>query len=129
MDDSILTSTKKVLGIDEGYTAFDPDIIMHINSVLSTLTQLGVGPDTGFMIEDDAPIWSDFLGDDPRFNSVKSYTYLRVRLLFDPPSTGYLVTALNEQVKELEWRLNVVREGESWTDPNPPVTDLVEPIW
>lgn len=110
MSDSILTSTKKVLGIADDYTAFDVDILMHINSVFSTLSQLGIGPETGFMIEDDTETWEDFLGTDLNLNQVKSYMYLRVRLMFDPPTTGHHVTALKEQVKEMEWRLNVHRE-------------------
>lgn len=117
MSDSILTSTKKVLGIDESYTAFDVDVIMHINSVLSTLHQLGIGPAEGFAIEDAATTWSQLLNDDPRFNSVKTYVFLRVRLLFDPPGTSYLINALENQVKELEWRLNVKREEEAYVDP------------
>lgn len=117
--DSILTSTKKILGIDETYTEFDVDILMHINSVFATLNQLGIGPSIGFAIMDDTPTWDAFLGTDPRLNSVKIYMYLRVRLLFDPPSTSYLITALNEQVRELEWRLNVYREETAWTDPDP----------
>lgn len=122
MIDSILTSIKKILGIDENYTIFDPDIIVHINSVFSTLNQLGIGPEAGFAIEDADPTWADFLDDDPRLNSVKTYVYLRVRLLFDPPTTSYLITALQEQARELEWRLNVQREGVSWVDPNPPTS-------
>lgn len=117
--DSILTSTKKILGIDETYTEFDVDILMHINSVFATLNQLGIGPSIGFAIMDDTPTWDAFLGTDPRLNSVKIYMYLRVRLLFDPPSTSYLITALNEQVRELEWRLNVYREETAWVDPDP----------
>lgn len=112
MEHSILTSTKKILGIDKSYTAFDLDIIIHINSVFSTLNQLGIGPDNGFMIEDEAATWHDFLHDaDPRYNSVKTYMFLRVRMLFDPPATSFHIQALNEQVKELEWRLNVLRES------------------
>jgi hypothetical protein len=107
MTDSILESTKKILGIDAGYTAFDLDIMTHINSVFFTLHQLGIGPAEGFMIEDAEAKWVDFLGTDPRYNAVKTYVYLRVRLLFDPPTTSYLITALTEQVKELEWRLTV----------------------
>ena len=107
MEQSILKSTKKILGIEAEYDAFDLDVITHINSVFVTLNDLGIGPNEGFMIEDDDTLWADFLGSDPRLNSVKSYVYLRVRLLFDPPTSSYLVTALNEQVKELEWRLNV----------------------
>jgi hypothetical protein len=110
MTDSILTSTKKILGIDEAYTAFDLDITTHINSVFSTLSQLGIGPVDGFMIVDATEVWEDFF-DDWNLNSIKSYVYLRVRLLFDPPTTSYTITAMNEQVKEMEWRMNVVREG------------------
>lgn len=117
MSDSILTSTKKVLNLDESYTAFDQDIIMHINSVFSTLNQLGVGPETGFMIEDEAATWDDFLGTDLRLNHVKSYMYLRVRMLFDPPTTAHHVAAMEKQIEELAWRMNVQREEVAWTDP------------
>jgi len=114
MTESILTSTKKNLGIEESYTAFDPDIVLHINSVFSTLNQLGIGPIDGFAIDDATAVWSDFLEGDLRLNSVKTYIYLRVRMLFDPPTTGYFVSAVQKQVEELEWRLNVVREFEDW---------------
>ena len=118
MDASILTSTKKILGIAEDYTVFDTDIITHINSVFSTLTQLGVGPEEGFMIEDSSAMWSEYIVDDMQFNAVRSYVFLRVRLLFDPPTTSYLIAAFKEQVSELEWRLNVYREETGWSDPN-----------
>ena len=111
MDDSILNNVKKILGIAPDYDAFDTDIIIHINAVFSTLNQLGLGPAEGFMIEDDGAVWEDFLLGDPRLNAVKTYVYLRVRVLFDPPTTGFVLTALQEQIKELEWRLNVTREG------------------
>ena len=117
MSDSILTSTKKVLGIEELYTAFDVDILMHINSVFSTLHQLGIGPVDGFFIEDATPTWTTFLGTDPRLNSVKTYVYLKVRILFDPPGTSYLIDSLRNQAEELEWRLNVVRETDDYVDP------------
>jgi hypothetical protein len=117
---SILTSTKKVLGIDENYTVFDEDIIMHINTAFSTLTQLGVGPPAGFMIDDAADEWDDFIVDDAQYNSVKSYVFLRVRQLFDPPTTSYLIAAFDRQIQELEWRLNVHREETAWVDPDPP---------
>jgi hypothetical protein len=109
MSNSILQSTKKTLGLAEDYTAFDQDIIMHINSVFSTLVMLGVGPETGFVIEDETDTWEEFTTD-VRLNSVKSYMYLKVRLLFDPPSTSFVLSALQEQIKELEWRMNVYRE-------------------
>jgi hypothetical protein len=118
--DSILTSIKKVLNVPADYTAFDVDILMHINSVFSTLQQLGIGPENGFMIEDASPTWDTFLGTDLRLNAVKSYVYLRVRLLFDPPTTSYLIEAQNKQIQELEWRLNVTREGDAWVAPITP---------
>jgi hypothetical protein len=110
MSESILNTTKKILGIDAGYTAFDIDIITHINSVFSTLNQLGVGPVDGFMIIDESSVWDDFLANDNNLNNVKTYMYLRVRLLFDPPQSSYLITSIKEQVQELEWRINVHRE-------------------
>ena len=116
---SILNSVKKILGIDEAYTAFDTDILMHINTVFSILQQVGIGPAQGFAIEDDTTEWSAYLGADLALSSVKTYVYLRVRMLFDPPTTSYLINAMNEQIHELEWRINVQREGVSWVDPNP----------
>lgn len=135
METSILISTKKILGIAEDYTVFDLDVITHINSAFSTLTQLGVGPAEGFMIEDEDAEWLDFEADDLQYNSVKTYVYLRVRLLFDPPTTSYLIAAFNDQIKELEWRLNTHREETEWTPPpeipdRPPVHDWPwDPIW
>jgi hypothetical protein len=120
MEQSILTSTKKILGIAEDYTVFDLDIITHINTAFSTLTQLGVGPAAGFMINDDTEVWTDFIANDLQYNAVKTYVFLRVRQLFDPPSTSYLISAFDAQIKELEWRLNVHREETEWVDPNPP---------
>ena len=117
MEPSILTSTKKVLGIAEDYTAFDPDIVMHINSALATLTQLGIGPENGFTIEDDEAVWATFIGTDPRLNAVKTYVYLKVRMVFDPPTTSYLLEAFNKQIQEHEWRLNAYREDTAWVDP------------
>lgn len=102
---SILNSTKKVLGIAEDYKAYDFDIRTHINAVLSTLTQLGVGPSAGFEVNDEFAEWVEFLGTDPRLNSVQSYVYLRVRMMFDPPTNSFTITALQEQIKEMEWRL------------------------
>lgn len=112
--DSILTSIKKLLGIAEEYTHFDQDIIMHINSVFMILTQLGVGPEEGFVIEDDISIWTDFIPDAApiKMEAVKSYVYLRVKLLFDSSSlTSPIIEAINRQISELEWRLNVVAES------------------
>lgn len=122
MASSILKSTKKALDLDEDYTAFDGNILMHINSVFSTLHQLGVGPTDPFMIEDATPTWDDF-SPDPRLSAVRSYVYLRVRMLFDPPTTGFLMDALKQQIAEMEWRLNAVREGDVVSTPVSPVVE------
>ena len=108
--DSILTSIKKMLGITEEYTPFDIDIILHINSVFMILNQLGVGPSSGFRIEDDSATWSDFTEDKLDVEAVKSYIYLKVRLLFDPPSSSAAIESINRLISELEWRLNVAEE-------------------
>jgi len=123
MNDSILTTTKKLLQLAEDYDAFDTDIIMLVNSALSDLQQLGVGPEMGFSIMDKSATWSQLLGGDLRLNNVQEYVFLKVRLTFDPPQTQYLVTALQERVRELAFRINVQREKEIWIDPNPPVVD------
>lgn len=104
---SILDSTKKILGLAPEYTAFDLDIITHINSVLASLNQLGVGPEGAFFITGSDETWTDFVGVDPKYNLVKSYLYLRVRLLFDPPATSFAIAAMEKQVQEMEWRLNI----------------------
>lgn len=110
--ESILTSIKKMLGIAEEYTQFDADIIMHINSVFTTLTQLGVGPSEGFYIEDKDSEWMEFCSDINKIQAVKTYIYLKVRLVFDPSSLGSSTLAAYErQIQELEWRLNVIAEN------------------
>lgn len=105
--DSILKTIKKLLDISDEETHFDTDIIMHINSVFSILHQLGVGPDKSFSIQDDTATWDDFIEDDNNFNDVKTYIYLKVRLLFDPPASSSVMSAMERQISELEWRLNV----------------------
>ena len=110
--ESILTSIKKLLGIAEENTDFDTDIVIHINSVFTTLTQLGVGPAEGFYIEDESPMWENFIDDPNKLQAVKTYMYLKVRLLFDPSSLGSSTLAAYErQIQELEWRLNVIAEN------------------
>lgn len=109
--ESILNSIKKMIGIDPSYTVFDVDIIMHINSVFAILTQLGVGPSTGYSITDANDTWTDFLDEDPRLEMVKSFMALKVRLLFDPPSSSTHVEVINQSIKELEWRLNIASES------------------
>ena len=124
---SILTSLKKTLGLADADTSFDEDIILFANSVFATLNQLGVGPADGFAIEDKVPTWDTFLGTDKRKNNVKQYVQMRVRMAFDPPSTSYHQTAMADQIKELEWRINAYREETEWVDPDPDV-DLGDDI-
>lgn len=108
--ESILISIKKLLGIAEDYTHFDMDLIIHINSVLMVLTQLGIGPAGGFLISDDSATWSKFLDDETQIEAVKSYVFLKVKLLFDPPSSSSVSESYNRMINEFEWRLNVAVE-------------------
>jgi hypothetical protein len=108
--DSILTSVKKMLGIAEEYEHFDADLLMHINSVFSILRQLGVGPADGFMIEDKSSIWSDFISDESKYMLAKSYMFLKVKLLFDPPLSSAVLECYKTQISEYEWRLNITVE-------------------
>lgn len=104
--ESILTSIKKLLGIDEDTEDFDTDIVMHINSVFLILNQLGVGTSDVFSIQDKYSSWEDFIPDG-NHKAVKSYMYLKVKLLFDPPLTSAVMEAMERQIKEYEWRLNI----------------------
>ena len=108
--DTILTSIKKLLGITEEYTHFDTDLIIHINSVFATLTQLGVGPYEGFVIVDKNDNWEQFTSDNILIESVKSYMYLKVKLLFDPPTSSAVIESYKQMINEFEWRLNVAAE-------------------
>ena len=105
---SILNSIKKLLGISSDYNQFDQDIIIHINSVFTILTQLGIGPSDGFSIVDANDEWEDFMDENSsRLELVKSYIYLKVKLLFDPPLSSAVMESMNRMISELEWRLNV----------------------
>lgn len=118
MIQSILTSTKKSLGIDVSYTAFDEDIIVLINSAFATLNQMGIGPENGFAIEDATATWSSFIGSNLRYSSAKTFVYLSVRLIFDNASmTSHVMSAMKAERDEIGWRLNVVREETEWIDP------------
>lgn len=107
MNESILTSIKKLLGITSEYDHFDTDLIMHINSVFFILRQLGVGPEEGFNITGNTETWSDYLEDVNKLSLVKTYIYLKVKLMFDPPQSSFVTEAINKQIAEYEWRLNV----------------------
>ena len=108
--ESILTSIKKLLGIAEDYTHFDNDIIMHINSVFLILTQLGVGPPEGFVIHDATALWTDFVADGKNLELIKSYTYLKVKTMFDPPLSSAVLDSTNQLIKEYEWRIQVASD-------------------
>lgn len=115
MDEQILTSIKKLLGIYEENTDFDTDILIHINSVITILNQLGIGPDEGFTVDEDTT-WNDYLGDNEKINSVKSYIYLKVKLIFDPPMSSAIKEANKQMIDELEWRLNLYHESDKEED-------------
>lgn len=117
MNESILTSVKKTLGLAEAYTAFDQDIVLHINGVLADLNQIGIGPPAGFQIQDDTATWSEFYGGDLTHNNIQTYVSLRVRLLFDPPESSFAIASFQEQINKAEWRISERREDYAWVDP------------
>ena len=125
MEQSILKSTKKILGLEPDDTSFDLDIITHINSAFSVLHDLGVGDEEGFVIEDASGVWDDFLDDQVKLSKVKTSVWLRSRLAFDPPTQSFLIDAIKEQIREAEWRLSTNREMAEWIDPEPPVIEEV----
>lgn len=131
---SILDSIKKVLGFDSEYTAFDVDLIMHINTVFGSLTQLNVGPPSGFAIADNTLLWSDYTTNIVLLAAIKSYMFTKVRLLFDVPATSFAIEAMEKQSAELEWRIQVMAEqidppsdpsGETGSDSGA----IVQPYW
>lgn len=109
-NDSILDTVKKTIGLAPEIPDFDQDIILHTNSILSVLTQIGIGPEEGFVISDSSQTWKDFLGEDPNLEMVKSYVCNRVRLIFDPPTNSNVTQALEKQCTEFETRANYVYE-------------------
>ena len=120
--ESILTSIKKLLGIAEEYTHFDADLIIHINSVLSILTQIGVGPSEGFSIKDESSVWGDFIPENSNLELpairelIKSYVYMKVKLLFDPPLNSAVIESTNRIISELEWRIQVAADPVKTTE-------------
>lgn len=107
--DNILISIKKLLGLSEDYEAFDQDILIHINSVVSILSVKGVGPLEGFYVTDETT-WNDYIPDHSKIEMIKTYVYLRVRMMFDPPTTSFLADTINEQIKEYEFYLNILSD-------------------
>lgn len=120
MEQSILKSVKKILNVDPLDTTFDLDILTHINTAFSTLSELGIGPVLGFEVLDDTKLWGAYIGPDPKLNQIKTYVCLKTRMAFDPPTTSYLIGAFEKQIQELEWRINTNREATAWVDPDPP---------
>lgn len=116
MDNSILTSVKKMLGIMEDYEHFDQDIIMHINAVLMILSQLGVGPPHGLLITDKTTTWRDIINDKTDLGCLQTYMFLRVKLMFDPPLTSSVMESMNRLISEMEWRLNITVDPHAVTD-------------
>lgn len=112
MEESILISTKKVLGVSEEYAEFDLDILTHINAAFGVLNQLGLGPDEGFYVEDESSVWEDYITKSSVLSMIRTYVFLKVRFLFDPPTTSFLINAVEEQINQHEWRINVFRESE-----------------
>jgi hypothetical protein len=111
--ESILTSIKKLLGIEEEYEHFDADIIMHINSVLMILHQLGVGPSEGFQIQDKEASWIDFVSEEDNLEAIKTYIAKKVQLMFDPPTQGTVMESVKELNSELEWRLAIAADSKT----------------
>lgn len=109
--DSILTSIKKLLGLTEEYTHYDPDIIMHINSVFKVLKRLGVGPTKGFRIQNASNTWNEFIPDGVNLEDVKTYMYMKVKLIFDPPDSAAHIAALKESIAEFEFQLNIENDS------------------
>lgn len=113
MEASILKSTKKILGLSPEYTPFDLDILTHLNATFAILDQLGIGPVGGFYVEDEAATWDEFGAQPNQLNLVRSYVFLKVRMLFDPPATSFLIEAMNNQIDQFEWRLTVMKDEET----------------
>ena len=112
MDESIFDSIKALLGPDASYDVFDQDILLHINTTLSVLTQLGLGPAEGFMVTGPDETWGEFISNDKTLNMVKTYVYMKVKMAFDPPVNSSVLSAYQEACKEYEWRLNVAVDPE-----------------
>ncbi len=122
ISNSILETIKKLIGIDKDYGAFDLDLIVAINSSFTILNQLGVGPKKAFSIKGPDELWSDFFSDSEKIDLVKSYIYLRAKVLFDPPSTGVLHEAIERQISEFEWRLRTQAEFNTDSDDPEPAS-------
>lgn len=111
MTDSIVVTIKRMLGLDDNYTPFDMDVIVHINAALMTLCQIGVGPKEGFEVTDYDQNWDDFLVNKTKLGAVKTYVYMKVKMAFDPPTNSFVMDAMKQQCEEILFRLNVQAES------------------
>lgn len=107
MQNSILLTIKQMLGIPSEYSVFDEELVVYINTVIAALRQLGVGPENGFAITGENDSWGDYIGDTLMYENVKSYIYLKVRMMFDPPSSSFVLEAFKNQAAEIEWRIYI----------------------
>lgn len=114
-NDSILYSEKNLLGIDIDDTSFDTNLIILINGIIPELYQLGVLTQV-ISITGPEATWSDILGDRVNVPDVKNFVYLKLRLLFDPPTNSFLIDAFQKQIAEYEWRMNVQVETEVFNE-------------
>lgn len=106
-EDSILTSIKKLLGLNADDKSFDTDVIIHINAALATLNQLGVGKKVSFAVSDESATWTGLFGDNLTLNGlIKTYVYLKVKLVFDPPTSSFVLESIKQSISEYEWRIN-----------------------
>jgi len=107
MQESILLTIKQMLGIPSEYSVFDEELAVYINTVIAALRQLGVGPENGFAITGENESWEDYIGDTLMYENVKAYIYLKVRMMFDPPSSSFVLEAFKNQAAEIEWRIYI----------------------
>ena len=116
VNEQILASVSQAIGLGEEHTFFDPTLIMHINATFDVLHQLGAGPSDGYSIEGNDETWNDYFGSEPKdvIQFIKTYMFIAVKLLFDPPQNSFLVKQLEDQKKEYEWRINVAAESGLW---------------
>ena len=109
--DSILNTIKKLLGIDSEDDNFDTDITVLINSTIPALAQIGIGPPNGFVVTSADDKWVDWLVDNQiNVEGIKTYIYLKVKLIFDPPTNSTVIEAFNKSLSEMEWRMMLAIE-------------------
>lgn len=110
MENSILLTIKSMLGLEKDYTPFDEELVWHINSAIMVAHQLGIG-NYNFAITGSSETWQDWLGDSAdRISAIQHYIYMQTKLSWDPPANSFVVSALQKQIDEMTWRLNIQAE-------------------